>query len=521
MTVDYASNSRMHPLYWALLCLSPAFILSYSVYSLGMDYGLGLLALALALLHIRSSVPSKSRWFLVLAMALFAIAVYRFPFAAFTLPFFVYGCLAPGNRKSTAPTNDVLLSRLACIIFIALTVWRIFFGLDWSQFQFALFQKTGFFYLGFFCLSLLALLPLFFIRLRQLDWVFYGFGLISIFSLIGFGADWGYCLAIFCTLVFTSLIFNQHSVVFRPHVARISGLTVILYALLWNIPTPFVGTPGLGLYGVLYETYPRLKMEDPLKHPFWREAAERYPRVELGQLRNGLPPDSQKLEFLLKRAGIQQISFQKDLNATLQVKGSDFNTFYVLDDWRYSPSMRLTPNPSVDLLARIDGYLVYAPGWKICKQCREIAPDLQIAALPSELKVGEVIAFGTASPGVQLLSDGWALLETWGVWSNAKLASVYFPRPQQTAQIIELNLRAFIAPTHLSQEITIALDGKVVGTYRLAQGEGNIVNIPLPSSSNNFYKMDFQIHNPIRPVDLGFNQDQRLLGIALVSAKFK
>lgn len=521
MTIDCSSNSRMHPLYLALLCLSPAFILSYSVYSIGMDYGLGLLALALALIYLRSSVPSTSRWFLVLAMVLFAIAAYRFPFTAFSLPFFIYGCLAPGNQKSTAPTNDVLLSRLACIIFIGLSVWRFFFGLDWPQFQFALFHKTGFFYLGFFCLSLLALLPLFFIRLHLFDWVFYGFGLLSIFSLVGYGADWGYCLAIFCTLVFISLIFKLPSVHFRPHVARISGLTIILYSLLWNIPTPFVGTPGLGLYGVLYETYPRLTMEDPLKHPFWREAAERYPRVELGQLRNGLPPDSLKLEFLLKRTGIQQISFREDLNATLQAKNSDSDTFYVLDDWRYSPSLRFAPNPSVDLLARIDGYLIYAPGWKVCKPCREIAPDLQITALPSELTVGEAIAFGTASPGVQFLSDGWALPETWGVWSNAKLASVYFPKPQQTVKIIELNLRAFVAPTHPSQEITIALDGKVVGTYHLTQGEGNVVNIPLTPSANNFYKMDFQIHNPIRPVDLGFNQDQRLLGIALVSAKFK
>ena len=521
MTIDYSSNSRMHPLYWVLLCLSPAFILSYSIYSLGIDYGLGFLVLALALLYLRSSVPSKSKWFLVLAIMLFAIAIYQFPFAAFALPFFIYGCLARGIEKSTAHVNDVLLSRLACIVFIGLSGWRFFFGLDWFQFQPALFQKTGLFYLGFFCLSLLAFLPLFFIRLRQLDWVFYGFGLLSIFCLVGFGADWGYCLTIFCTLLYASLIFNLRSVILKPHVARISVFTVILYSLLWNIPTPFVGIPGLGLYGALYEAYPRLGMEDPLKHPFWREAAERYPRVELGQLRNGLPPNSQKLEFLLQRVGIQEIAFREDLNAILQVKDSDFNTFYVLDDWRFNPSLRFAPNPSVDLLARIDGYLVYAPGWKVCKPCREIAPDLQIVALPSKFKVDEAIAFGTASSGAQLLSDGWALPEAWGVWSNGILASVYFPKPEQAVKTMEFNLRAFIAPNHPSQDITIALDGKRVGTYSLTQGEGNIVNIPLPPSPNNFYKIDFQMQNPIRPVDLGFNQDQRLLGIALVSAKFK
>jgi hypothetical protein len=521
MTIDYSSNSRTHPLYWALLCLSPAFILSYSVYSLGMDYGLGCLVLALAFLNLRSSVPSKSRWSLVLAMVLFAMAIYQFSFAAFALPFFIYSCLAPDNKKLTAETNDVLLSRIACIVFIVLSVWRIFFGLDWSQFQPALFQKTELFYLGFLCLALLALLPIFFIRLHQLDWAFYGFGLLSIFCLVGFGFDWGYCLTIFCTLIFISLIFNFRSVIFRPSVARISVLTITLYSLLWSIPMPFVGIPGLGVYGALYEAYPRLAMEDPLKHPFWREAADRYTQVEIGQVRNGLPPDSQKLEFLLKRAGIKHIVFQEYLNADLQVGDSDFNTFYILDDWRFNPSFRFVPNPSVDLLARIDGYLVYAPGWKVCKQCREIAPDLQIAALPSVFKVDEVIKFGDTSSGRYLLADGWALPESWGVWSSAKLASIYFPKPQQGAKTLELNLRAFIAPNHPNQEVSVLLDGKLIGTYSLAKGEGNVLNIPLSSTANNFYRVDFQMHNPIRPVDLGFNQDQRLLGVALVSARFK
>jgi hypothetical protein len=65
------------------------------------------------------------------------------------------------------------------------------------------------------------------------------------------------------------------------------------------------------------------------------------------------------------------------------------------------------------------------------------------------------------------------------------------------------------------------LDGKLIGTYSLAKGEGNVLNIPLSSTANNFYRVDFQMRNPIRPVDLGFNQDQRLLGVALVSARFK
>jgi hypothetical protein len=511
----------MHRLYWALLCLSPAFILSYSVYSLGVDYDLVFLVLALALLYLRNFVPSKSKWFLVLAIALFTIAIYRFSFAVFSLPFFIYGCLALGHEKSTVPASDVLLSRLACIIFVGLSVWSLFFELDWPQFQFVLFQKTEIFYLGFFFLSLLAFLPLFLIRLRKLDSVFYGLGLLSIFCLVGFGADWGYCLTIFCTLLFTSLIFNLRSVIFRPHIGQISVFTVILYSLLWNIPTPFIGMPGLGLYGVLYEAYPRLAMEDPLKHPFWREAAERYDNVGVGIYRNGMPPDTSKLEFLLRRTGVKNIQLLTAPNAGVVSQPPNFQTFYVLDDWSFSPSLRLSPDVSVDLLARIDGYLVYAPGWKVCKTCREIAKDLQIASIPAEVNLNKAILFSKGGEGVELLGGGWSQPEIWGVWSDGGLATIFIPKPEKVAKKLRIDLRAFISPVNPSQNIAISVNDRFSREYSLDKAEGNLLTLELPASTDNFYKIIFQIQAPVRPFDLGFNKDKRLLGIGLISAKFE
>lgn len=521
MTIDHSNKSRINTLYWVLLCLSPAFILSYSVYSLGINYGLGFLALSLAFLYLRSSVSSKAKWLMMLSITLFSAAIYQFPFCSFALPFFIYGCLAPDNQKLSAPSNQVLLSRLACIIFIVISVWCIFFGLDWSQFQSAYFQKTGFFYLGFFSLFSLALLPLFFIRLRQVDWMFYGFGLISIFSLVGFGIDWGYCLVIYCTLVFGSLIFNLRTVIFRPQIARISVFTVVLYSFLWNIPAPFVGMPGLGIYGVLNEAYPRLTMEDPLKHPFWREAAEHYDNVKVGMHRNGAPPDVSKLEFLLKRTGVKNIQWLSAPNAGILAQSPDPTTFYVLDNWSFSPVLRFSPDSSVDLLARIDGYLVYAPGWKVCKACREIAQDLQIASLPTNAALNKSIPFANQGAGVELLGAGWSQPEAWGVWSDGNLATLYIPKPAQTPKKLLLDLRAFVSQVIPTQYVSIFLDDQFVAEYKLDKGEGNLISINLPVSANNFYKLAFELKTPARPVDLGFNKDKRLLGVGLVSAKFE
>ena len=47
-----------------------------------------------------------------------------------------------------------------------------------------------------------------------------------------------------------------------------------------------------------------------------------------------------------------------------------------------------------------------------------------------------------------------------------------------------------------------------------------MIALDLASTRNHFYKIEFNLENPIRPVDLGFNKDQRLLGIGLVSLKY-
>jgi len=43
----------------------------------------------------------------------------------------------------------------------------------------------------------------------------------------------------------------------------------------------------------------------------------------------------------------------------------------------------------------------------------------------------------------------------------------------------------------------------------------------LPASTDNFYKITFQIQAPARPFDLRLNKDRRLLGIGLISAKLE
>lgn len=500
-----------------LLLLSPALILGYSFYnSSTIPSSIAIilpLVAALVFFHTHFNL-----WLsLLLAAMVYGFAIKLSPFVIFGFPFFIYALAAIYRIHASKPPKGVVLG----LFLIGFLFSWVNSGIQWQLFDFGQYHRALQFYVGFTILLLIALAPLFLIRLKAIQLVLFISGFISLFSLVGFGFDWGYCLSIFCTLLFLTLLFDVRSVMFRPSISRVSLLVVVLYALLWNIPSPFVGIPGLGIYGALYRVYPRLEMQDPLKHPFWREAAERYDNVELGIYRNGMPPDTSKLEFLLKRAGVKNIQLLTAPNAGVVNQPPNSQTFYVLDDWSFSPSLRLAPDTSVDLLARIDGYLVYAPGWKVCKTCREIAKDLQVDSLPAKVNLNKAISFSKGGEGVELLGSGWSQPETWGVWSDGGLATIFIPKPTQVPKKLLVDLRAFISPANPLQDIAVSVNDHLLREYKLDKAEGNLLGLDLPASNDDFYRIAFQLKTPARPFDLGLNKDKRLLSIGLISAKFE
>ena len=503
--------------FFLLLLLSPALILGYSFYSsstIPSSIAIILpLVAALVFFHTHFNL-----WIsLLLAAMVYGFAVKLSPYVIFGFPFFVYA-LASIYRIH----DSKLLKRFVIgLLLIGFLFSWVNSGIQWSLFDFGQYHRALQFYAGFTILLLIALAPLFLIRLKTIQLALFIAGFISLFSLIGFGFDWGCCLSLFCTLLFLTLLFDVSSAMFRPSISRVSLLVVALYGLLWNIPSPFVGMPGLGIYGALYCVYPRLEMQDPLKHPFWREAAERYDNVELGIYRNGMPPDTSKLEFLLKRAGVKNIRLLTGPNAGVVTQSPNSQTFYLLDDWSFSPYLKLSPDTSVDLLARIDGYLVYAPGWKICKACREIAKDLQIDSLPAKVGLNKAISFSKGGEGVELLGGGWSHPESWGVWSDGRLATIFIPKPAQVPKKLLVDLRAFISSANPLQDIIISVNDQLLREYKLNKAEGNLLALELPTSNDDFYKIAFQLKTPARPFDLGFNKDKRLLGIGLISAKYE
>jgi hypothetical protein len=164
------------------------------------------------------------------------------------------------------------------------------------------------------------------------------------------------------------------------------------------------------------------------------------------------------------------------------------------------------------------------------------------------LQIGEVVEFknrGNNDKGVGYLDNGWAEdLETFGTWSNSTTANLLITPPLnfQANNSLIIQAKAFVTPNHPEQTIEIWVGGKLNQTLQITNPEVQKIIIHSPFSRNwsnplkytgthlfnllsQFYNVPtqeptmihFVLRNPARPKDLGIGDDDRLLGIALIS----
>lgn len=120
--------------------------------------------------------------------------------------------------------------------------------------------------------------------------------------------------------------------------------------------------------------------ETSLVDPFWKAAAEKYQKVRWIMPENNFPGWSE-LAYFAGRNGMgtdavylarldREALRQRKSTANLALKSGqyDADTLYVLDE-QYLREASENLNQEKDLLARIDGFVVLAPGWNTCAEC--------------------------------------------------------------------------------------------------------------------------------------------------------
>lgn len=159
----------------------------------------------------------------------------------------------------------------------------------------------------------------------------------------------------------------------------------------------------------------------PLVDPFWERAASKYKKVRWIQPVNispkwltlaayagthGLSTDA----VSLARVGTSAMEqAQRKASAVIKTGTYEPDSLYVLDDKAFRRAA-FSINPEMDVLARIDGFNILAPGWRKCADCSPIKGEVRVADLRAYYAGGESLSalprqVGQAE-GTALISDG-------------------------------------------------------------------------------------------------------------------
>ena len=281
------------------------------------------------------------------------------------------------------------------------------------------------------------------------------------------------------------------------------------------------------------------EFKSPLKNPFWKAAGLHYQNVVMDErpiFWETFGVYAAQYGLSTNMAHLARLDDGK-ANKAMEKLGKEVNqgplnqdSLYIFRDWKDSPR-QIRFDPNTDLLARIDGFNVLAPGWKICKTCPKLAVDLgspmeqlkELNQLAPETLLGEKIVFSSQSRGrAEFMLDGWGYGEDWGTWALGPQAKLIFNFSSFRPKRMVINARAFLAPAHSQQEIEVWGNGSLLSKAILQKSDGNQIEVILPDqvTVNPTLNLEFRSINPVSPKNVGLGADERLLGIGLQSIQF-
>lgn len=279
---------------------------------------------------------------------------------------------------------------------------------------------------------------------------------------------------------------------------------------------------------------PSTEWATPLQHPFWEEAGARYRKVRWVPPENKPPQWRALASYALRQgAGTDAVYLARVDKPALD--GARRMAAKALRTGRYEPDSLYVLSPGSvgqalfeldadeDLLARIDGFVVLAPGWKRCPGCGQIDSELRLADALPPVAMGERIQFSRGGNGAPFLGDGWSEPEVWGVWSDGPLARVVLPLLAGVPHRLVLEANALITPSHPTQTMEILVNDAVAKTISLTEQAGNRIRVDLPEPARSRLAergtLDIRLRFPdaAAPGDIGLGDDPRALALGLVA----
>jgi hypothetical protein len=195
-------------------------------------------------------------------------------------------------------------------------------------------------------------------------------------------------------------------------------------------------------------------------------------------------------------------------------------------EWRMESPISVPASGEVDLT-----FLIHEPssplelGWS--EDERRLGFRLRsvtVEEMDRSVRLGEEVVFSQGSGAERLLGEGWSALEPTGVWTDGEHASLVLDlegEPPGNAELM-LVVEPFVNRGHRELEVEVHARGEQVGArvfrhrralFR-ARNPARSLRVVVPTGR---VVLEFRIHDPARPLDLGLSGDSRRLGFHLRS----
>lgn len=275
------------------------------------------------------------------------------------------------------------------------------------------------------------------------------------------------------------------------------------------------------------------KIEHSLTHEFWSEAPKQYSTIKI------FPPQnwpngwnifaayavqnkfSTNSVFLARVDERKVFEASESTNLELSEGNLDPKTIYIFQKWsNYPHKINLNYDSSRDLFAKINGVVVLAPNYKVCRDCKQQASSLEISSLVPKLKIGEVIKFAKGDDGGEFLLDGWTHADPWGTWSSGTASTMAIPLGSNAPSKIQISFRALVGPKHPASTLKVFAGGEYQKTIQVTKQLNNsmTISVPIKFRHDKFILLKFEYTNPTSPKDAGYgNLDDRLLTLGIES----
>ena len=241
--------------------------------------------------------------------------------------------------------------------------------------------------------------------------------------------------------VFYSIIFIQIVIVVRVYPAKVARLILGICCLIQLADT----SAGWMALETRLQQNSKITPTNLFINPFWGSAAKHYNSIRVEPLINGqfqarwehVAPFAVKNHLgtnAVYLARIDQIKLNTaNITFETQLSTRELNqqSLYVLDDSKILPAL-LNMDRQNDLLAKIDNFVVLAPGWKACESCPQVPEGLEIKNKILRPQAGKAIEFNATNNNLKLLlagGHGWSDSSREGVSTKDAEAKMVLPMP--------------------------------------------------------------------------------------------